>query len=112
DAMKDPEFSTGGAKMSREETRYTIYRRAALAIERPELQKALTPSERIVMDTIKRHFDTKRELMENPAIFGNTKSVSIFPESRHKGTYVPHVYDRHEKALMIQRYGAEGLQEG
>lgn len=112
DAMKDPEFSTGGAKMSREETRYTIYRRAALAIERPELQKALTPSERIVMEIIKRHFDTKRELMENPAIFGNTKAVSIFPESRHKGTYVPHVYDRHAKALMIQRYGAEGLQEG
>lgn len=112
DAMKDPEFSTGGAKMSREETRYTIYRRAALAIERPELQKVLTQSERIVMDIIKRHFDTKRELMENPAIFGNTKAVSIFPESRHKGTYVPHVYDRHAKALMIQRYGAEGLQEG
>lgn len=112
DAMKDPEFSTGGAKMSREEARYTIYRRAALAIERPELQKVLTPSERIVMDIIKRHFDTKRELMENPAIFGNTKAVSIFPESRHKGTYVPHVYDRHAKAVMIQRYGAEGLQEG
>lgn len=112
DAMKDPEFSTGGAKMSREETRYTIYRRAALAIERPELQGSLTPSERVVMDIIKRHFDTKRELMENPAIFGNTKAVSIFPESRHKGTYVPHVYDRHAKALMIQRYGAEGLQEG
>lgn len=111
DAMKDPEFSTGGAKMSREETRYTIYRRVTLAIERPELQKVLTPSERIVMDIIKRHFDTKRELMENPAIFGNTKAVSIFPESRHKGTYVPHVYDRHAKALMIQRYGAEGLQE-
>lgn len=112
DAMKDPEFSTGGAKMSREETRYAIYRRAALAIERPELQKVLTPAERTVMDIIKRHFDTKRELMENPAIFGNTKAVSIFPESRHKGTYVPHVYDRHAKALMIQRYGAEGLQEG
>lgn len=112
DAMKDHEFSTGGAKMSREETRYTIYRRAALAIERPELQSSITPSERIVMDIIKRHFDTKRELMENPAIFGNTKAVSIFPESRHKGTYVPHVYDRHAKALMIQRYGAEGLQEG
>lgn len=112
DAMKDPEFSTGGAKMTREETRYAIYRRAALAIERPELQKVLTPAERTVMNIIKRHFDTKRELMENPAIFGNTKAVSIFPESRHKGTYVPHVYDRHAKALMIQRYGAEGLQEG
>lgn len=112
DAMKDPEFSTGGAKMSREEARYTIERRVALAIENPELQKALTPNERIVMDIVKRHYDTKRELMENPAVFGNTKAVSIFPESRHKGTYVPHVYDKYAKALKIQRYGAEGLQEG
>ena len=112
DAMKDPEFSTGGAKMSREEARYTIERRVALAIENPELQKALTPNERIVMDIVKRHYDTKRELMENPAVFGNTKAVSIFPESRHKGTYVPHVYDKYAKALKIQQYGAEGLQEG
>lgn len=112
DAMKDPEFSTGGAKMSREEARYTIERRVALAIENPELQKALTPNERIVMDIVKRHYDTKRELMENPAVFGNTKAVSIFPESRHKGTYVPHVYDKYAKALKIQRYGADGLQEG
>ncbi len=112
DAMKDPEFSTGGAKMSREEARYTIERRVALAIENPELQKALTPNERIIMDIVKRHYDTKRELMENPAVFGNTKAVSIFPESRHKGTYVPHVYDKYAKALKIQRYGAEGLQEG
>lgn len=112
DAMKDPEFSTGGAKMSREEARYTIERRVALAIENPELQKALTPNERIVMDIVKRHYDTKRELMENPAVFGNTKAVSIFPESRHKGTYVPHVYDKYAKALKLQRYGAEGLQEG
>lgn len=112
DAMKDPEFSTGGAKMSREEARYTIERRVALAIENPELQKALTPNERIVMDIVKRHYDTKRELMENPAVFGDTKAVSIFPESRHKGTYVPHVYDKYAKALKLQRYGAEGLQEG
>lgn len=112
DAMKDPEFSTGGAKMSREEARYTIERRVALAIENPELQKTLTPNERIVMDIVKRHYDTKRELMENPAVFGNTKAVSIFPESRHKGTYVPHVYDKYAKALKLQRYGAEGLQEG
>ena len=111
-AMKDPEFSTGGAKTSREEARYTIYKRAALAIERPELTSGLTQSERRVAEVIKRHFDTKRELMENPAVFGNHKANSIFPESRHKGTYVPHVYDRHAKALMVQRYGAEGLQEG
>lgn len=111
-ARKDPEFSTGAAKMSREEARYTIERRVSLAIEHPELQKALTPNERIVMDIAKRHYDTKRELMENPAVFGNTKAVSIFPESRHKGTYVPHVYDKYAKALMIQRYGTDGLQEG
>jgi hypothetical protein len=37
-AMKDPEFSTGGATMSRKEIRQEIYKRAALAIERPELQ--------------------------------------------------------------------------
>lgn len=110
-AMKDPEFSTGAAKMSREEARYEIYRRAALAIERPELQRNLTKGEREVMDILKAHFDTKRELMENPAIFGNSKATSIFPESRHKGTYVPHVYDRAAKAMMTQRYGAEGLQQ-
>lgn len=111
EAMKDPEFSTGGAKMSREEVRYEIYRRAALAIERPELQKGLTKAEKNVMDIIKAHFDMKRELMENPTIFGNAKAKSIFPESRHKGTYVPHVYDRAAKQIMLQRYGAEGLQE-
>lgn len=112
DAMKDPEFSTGGSKMSREGARYEVYRRAALAIERPELQASLTKSERVVMDIIKRHFDTKRELMENPAVFGNTRAQSIFPESRHKGTYVPHVYDRAAKQMMIQRLGSEeALQE-
>lgn len=111
-AMKDPEYSTGASKMSSEEVRYSIYRKAAMAIERPELQAALTKHERTVMDIMKRHFDTKRELLENPAIFGNNRAVSIFPESRHKGTYVPHVYDRAAKMLMVQRYGAEGLQEG
>lgn len=110
-AMDDPEFSTGAAKMSREQARYEAYRRAALAIERPELQANLTKAELGVMNIIKRHFDTKRELMENPATFGRLGAKSIFPESRHKGTYVPHVYDRSAKQLMIQRYGAEGLQE-
>lgn len=110
-AMDDPEFSTGAAKMSREQARYEVYRRAVLAIERPELQANLTKAELGVMNIIKRHFDTKRELMENPATFGRLDAKSIFPESRHKGTYVPHVYDRSAKQLMIQRYGAEGLQE-
>lgn len=109
-AMKDPEFSTGGVKMSRKEVRQEIYKRAALAIERPELQSGLTKGERKVMDILKQHFDLKRELMENPAIFGNVKARSIFPGSRHNGTYVPNVYDRTIKLYMVSRYGNEGLQ--
>lgn len=109
-AMKDPEFSTGGVKMSRKEVRQEIYKRAALAIERPELQSGLTKGERKVMDILKQHFDLKRELMENPAIFGNVKARSIFPGSRHNGTYVPNVYDRAIKLYMVSRYGNEGLQ--
>lgn len=112
EAMRDPQYSVGVFTMNREGIRQDIYKKAALAIERPELQKGLTKSERKVMDIMKQHFDTKRELMENPAVFGNTKATSIFPDSRHKGTYVPNVYDRGTKVLMVQRYGAEGLQEG
>ncbi|ALA45099.1 internal virion protein with endolysin domain [Enterobacter phage phiEap-1] len=109
-AMDDPEFSTGGQKMSREGIRQEIYRRAALAIERPELQSGLTKGERKVMDLMKEHFDTKRELMENPGMFGRMDATSIFPGSRHKGTYVPNVYDRATKQMFIQQYGEEGLQ--
>ena len=111
-AMKDPEFTMGDVKLSREGIRQEIYKRAALAIERPELQVDLTKGERQVMDIMKQHFDIKREMMENPAMFGNDSATSIFPGSRHNGTYVPNVYDRAAKQLMIQRYGAEGLQEG
>lgn len=110
-AMKDPEFSVGDYRMSREQVKQEIYKRVAMAIERPELQANLTKSERQVMDIIKGHFDAKREMMEMPSMFGNGKAVSIFPGSRHKGTYVPQVYDQSAKALMLQRYGAEGLQE-
>lgn len=111
-AMKDPEFSVGEQKMSRRAIRQEVYKRAALAIERPELQADLTKGEREVMDLLKEHFDTKRELMEQPGIFGNANSVSIFPGSRHKGTYVPNVYDRGAKELMMQKLGGpEGLQQ-
>lgn len=111
-AMKDPEFSIGEQKMSRRAIRQEVYKRAALAIERPELQADLTKGEREVMDLLKEHFDTKRELMEQPGIFGNTNAVSIFPGSRHKGTYVPNVYDRGAKELMTQKLGGpEGLQQ-
>jgi hypothetical protein len=111
-AMKDPEFSIGEQKMSRRAIRQEVYKRAALAIERPELQADLTKGEREVMDLLKEHFDTKRELMEQPGIFGNTNAVSIFPGSRHKGTYVPNVYDRAAKQLMTQKLGGpEGFQK-
>lgn len=111
-AMKDPEFSVGDQKLSRKGIRQEVYKRAALAIERSELQSSLTKTEREVMDILKTHFDTKRELMEQPAIFGNANAVSIFPGSRHNGTYVPNVYDRAAKAGMIQKLGGpEGLQE-
>ena len=111
-AMKDPEFSVGEQKMSRRAIRQEVYKRAALAIERPELQADLTKGEREVMNLLKEHFDTKRELMEQPGIFGNANAVSIFPGSRHKGTYVPNVYDRGAKELMMQKLGGpEGLQQ-
>lgn len=111
EAMRDPEFSTGNQRMSREEVRQEVYKRAALAIERPELQSSLTKGERKVMDLMKQHFDTKRELMENPGMFGNMEARSIFPGSRHKGTYVPNVYDRSAKALYVQQFGNDGLQD-
>ena len=110
--QKDPEWATGGAKLSADGARQEIYKRAALAIERPELQAGLTKSERKVMDIAKNHWDTKRELMENPSVFGNAKATSIFPNSRHKGTYVPNVYSREAKMLKMQALGgSDNLQQ-
>ena len=111
EAMADPEWSVGMFKQGTKGARQEIYRRAAIAIERPELQANLTKAERKVMDIMKEHFDLKREMMENPAMFGN-KATSIFPNSRHKGTYVPHVYSREAKQLYAQALGGtDGLQE-
>lgn len=109
--QKDPQWSVGAAKSSALGVRQFIYKKAALAIENPALQVDLTKAERKVMDIMKAHFDTKRELMENPAVFGNGGATSIFPNSRHKGTYVPNVYTREAKALYSQTLGADGLQE-
>ena len=110
-AMADPEWSVGMFKRRAQGARQEIYRRAAVAIERPELQANLTKAERKVMDIMKEHFDLKREMMENPSMFGN-KANSIFPNSRHKGTYVPHVYSREAKQLYSQALGgSDSLQE-
>ncbi|UUB18486.1 peptidoglycan lytic exotransglycosylase [Salmonella phage vB_SalM_PC127] len=111
EAMTDPEWSVGMFKSGAQGARQEIYRRVAIAIERPELQVNLTKAERKVMDIMKEHFDLKREMMENPSMFGN-KATSIFPNSRHKGTYVPHVYSREAKQLYSQALGgSDGLQE-
>ncbi|ACF15769.1 gp16 [Escherichia phage BA14] len=111
EAMADPEWSVGMFKQGAQGARQEIYRRVAIAIERPELQANLTKAERKVMDIMKEHFDLKREMMENPSMFGN-KANSIFPNSRHKGTYVPHVYSREAKQLYSQALGgSDGLQE-
>lgn len=110
-ATSDPSYTIGPNAMTKEAAEQAVYKKASLAIERPELQADLTKAEREVMNIMKKHFDTKRELMENPKVFGNNKAESIFPESRHKGTYVPHVYDRAAKVSMIAKLGNEGLQE-
>lgn len=111
EALQDPEWSLGAFKTGADGARQEIYRRVALAIERPELQQDLTKAEKRVMDTLKSHFDTKREMMENPSMFGN-KAESIFPNSRHKGTYVPNVYSREAKTVYAQTLGGtDGLQE-
>ena len=112
EVMKDPEFTVGAPKMSKAEAVESIDRKIALAIEHPEMQANLSPKELDLMRHVKGHYDLKRELMENPAVFGNSKAVSIFPESRNKGTYIPRVYDTQSKNLYIQRLGSrEALQE-
>lgn len=112
EVMKDPEFTVGAPKMSKAEAIEHIDRKIALAIEHPELQVNLSPAELDLMRHVKGHYDLKRELMENPAVFGNPKAVSIFPGSRNKGTYIPRVYDTQSKNLYIQRLGSrEALQE-
>ncbi|QQG33614.1 peptidoglycan lytic exotransglycosylase [Pectobacterium phage PcCB251] len=111
EVLKDPEWSVGMFKQGAQGARQEIYKRVALAIERPELQANLTKAEKNVMNLIKDHFDVKREMMENPSVFGN-KATSIFPNSRHKGTYVPNVYSRDAKQVYARALGGnDGLQE-
>lgn len=106
EVLKDPEFTVGAPRMSKAEAVEYIDRKIALAIEHPELQANLSPKELDLMRHVKGHYDLKRELMENPAVFGNSKAVSIFPDSRNKGTYIPRVYDTQLKNFHIQRLGS------
>lgn len=111
-AMKDVEWTVGDVKFSKDAIKQEIYRRAVTAIERPELQANLTKAEHDVMTILKGHLDRKRESMENPAKYGDMRAKGFFPESRHKGTYFPHVYSRSAKAMYTQAFGgADNLQK-
>lgn len=112
-ALKDPYFQTNFNRDTGA-FRQDIYQRVALAIEdgSGNLKAELTPGELKVYDLLKNQFDAKREMMENPAMFGRVDAQSIFPGSRFKGTYVPHVYSNQMKQLFIKELGSpEALQE-
>lgn len=113
EALKDPYFQTAFWRDSGA-FRQDIYQRVSMAIEdgSGNLKAELTPGELKVYDLLKNQFDSKREMMENPAMFGRPDAQSIFPGSRFKGTYVPHVYSNQMKELYIKELGSpEALQE-
>jgi hypothetical protein len=113
EALKDPYFQTAFWRDSGA-FRQDIYQRVSMAIEdgSGNLKAELTPGELKVYDLLKNQFDAKREMMENPAMFGRADAKSIFPGSRFKGTYVPHVYSKQMKELYIKELGSpEALQE-
>lgn len=113
EALKDPYFQTAFWRDSGA-FRQDIYQRVSMAIEdgSGNLKAELTPGELKVYDLLKNQFDAKREMMENPAMFGRPDAQSIFPGSRFKGTYVPHVYSKQMKELYIKELGSpEALQE-
>ncbi|UES35499.1 peptidoglycan transglycosylase [Enterobacter phage KKP_3263] len=113
EALRDPYFQTAFWRDSGA-FRQDIYQRVSMAIEdgSGNLKAELTPGELKVYDLLKNQFDAKREMMENPAMFGRPDAQSIFPGSRFKGTYVPHVYSNQMKELYIKELGSpEALQE-
>ena len=113
DALKDPYFQTAFWR-DNSALREDVYKRVSMAIEdgSGNLKAELTPGELKVYDLLKNQFDAKREMMENPAMFGRPDAKSIFPGSRFKGTYVPHVYSSQMKELYIKELGSpEALQE-
>ena len=113
EALKDPYFQTAFWRDSGA-FRQDIYQRVSMAIEdgSGNMKAELTPGELKVYDLLKNQFDAKREMMENPAMFGRPDAQSIFPGSRFKGTYVPHVYSKQMKELYIKELGSpEALQE-
>lgn len=105
-AMKDVEWTVGDVKFTKQQIKQEIDRRVATAIEKPELRETLTDAEKKLADTLKAHFDRKREYMENPAMFGDSRAKGFFPDSRNVGTYIPRVYSLAAKNAMIQKLGS------
>lgn len=98
--------------MSKEAALLDIQKRAALAVEKPELYAKLTPEEKAVADIFKNHLGTKEDMLMNPAMFGDIRAKSILTSTRHSGKYIPNVYDDTIVSGFRAKYGREGLQEG
>uniref|UniRef100_A0A7D5JH80 Peptidoglycan transglycosylase n=1 Tax=Escherichia virus LS3 TaxID=2743777 RepID=A0A7D5JH80_9CAUD len=75
------------------------------------LKAELTTGELKVYDLLKNQFDAKREMMENPAMFGRQDAQSIFPVAASRGpTSLMCIANR--KELYIKELGSpEALQE-
>lgn len=111
EAIKDPSYALtpGGREVHIDRA----YRRVAEAIEDQSGNKLsqLTDGERKLMDTVRKHYDRKADLLASPAQFGNRNARPILPETRHAGSYIPNVYSSAAKLLQVQRLGGEeGLQ--
>lgn len=112
EAMKDISVKSlpGGRQAQREH----VDRRIAEAIEDPTGAKMakLTDAEKKYAKVVEDHFVRKENSLENPAQYGNMDAVSIMPQTRHSGRYIPNIYDDAIKLLNIQRFGGpEGLQK-
>jgi hypothetical protein len=112
EAMRDVSVKTlpGGRQAHRE----TVDRRIAEAIEDPTGAKMakLSEAEKKYAKVVEDHYVRKEDVLENPAQFGNIDAVSIMPQTRHSGRYIPNIYDDGAKLLQLQRFGgAEGLQK-
>ncbi|ROL94868.1 transglycosylase [Pseudomonas chlororaphis] len=112
EAIKDPSYvmSDGGRQAHIERA----FRRVAEAIEEVSGNKLtqLTAGERKLMETVKRHYDTKGDYLAAPAQFGNRKARPVLPETRHAGSYIPNIYSTAAKNLHLQKFGGQdGLQE-
>ena len=112
EAMRD--ISVKSIRGGRQAQREYVDRRIAEAIEDPTGVKMgkLTEAEKNYAKVVEDHFVRKEDSLENPAMYGNMDAVSIMPQTRHSGRYIPNIYDDAIKLLNIQRFGGpEGLQK-